>query len=132
MTTRRRAYAALAAVVFVVELIIASGRLGRGFVRGSVGDILVIVLLYFVFRAGTSLSRARAAGLGILCGFAVEALQYVHLADALGLRKGGVLAIVIGSTASVGDLGMYVVGGVLAVGVDRLLFGDRVDEAPTV
>ena len=126
----RVGFAALAGLVFVVELVIASGRLGRGFVRGSVGDILVIVLLHFTFRTA-SLARGRAAALAVVAGFAVEGLQYLHLADALGIRKGSVLAIVIGSTASVGDLGMYVAGGLLALVIDRLLFSEPVADVPS-
>lgn len=126
---RRLSYAALAGLVFAVEVVIASGRLGRGFVRGSVGDILVIALLYFAFRA-LPLARGRAAVLAVVIGFAVEGLQALHLVDALGLQKGSALAIVIGSTASLGDLVMYVAGGVFAVGLDQLLFRPPADDAP--
>lgn len=127
---RRKRYALIAVGVFLVEVVIASGRLGRGFVRGSVGDILVIVLLHFAFRTG-SLARGRAAALAVFAGFVVEGLQALHLVDALGLTKGSVPAIVIGSTASVGDLAMYVVGGLLALWIDRVLFAEPVADPPS-
>jgi hypothetical protein len=56
-----------------------------------------------------------------------ELLQYLHLADLLGLKKGSLLYIVLGNTFSSSDLLMYSIGGVLAAWLDvRVLQRRRV------
>lgn len=81
-----------------------------------------MALLYFLLRAISGLSPLKAAGSAIAVGFLAEALQYVHLAERLNLTPGGPLYIVIGNTYSPTDLVMYVVGGVLALVIDKYLF----------
>ena len=49
--TARIVYAVGVVFLFLIEVAIATGVIGGTFVRGSVGDILVIVLIYFFFRA---------------------------------------------------------------------------------
>jgi Protein of unknown function (DUF2809) len=112
-------YSAGVVIIFAIEVAIATGAIGDGFVRGSVGDILVIMLIYCVLRV-FSLAPARAAALATAAGFVAEALQYVHMADLLGLQEGSVPYILLGNTFSVLDLVMYLIGGALALAIDRL------------
>ncbi len=119
--TARVTYLVIVGAIFLLEIVIARG-VGGAFVRGSVGDVLVIVLLYFLIRAISKLSPLQAASLAIALGFLAEALQYIHLADLLSLRKGSILYIAVGNTYSPADLVMYVVGGVMAFIVDRYVF----------
>ncbi|PHV00952.1 hypothetical protein CSQ88_14675 [Iodobacter sp. BJB302] len=88
--------------------------------RGSLGDILVIALLYAVFRAWRTPPLGSAI-MAIAAGFIVEGLQYIHLVDLLGLQKGSVLYIVIGNTFSPDDLFMYLIGGGLAWQLDKFV-----------
>ena len=119
--TARVTYLVIVGAIFLLEIVIARGG-GGACVRGSVGDVLVIVLLYFLIRAISKLSPLQAASLAIALGFLAEALQYIHLADLLSLRKGSILYIAVGNTYSPADLVMYVVGGVMAFIVDRYVF----------
>lgn len=127
--TLRLVYITLDAVIFLTEIAIAVGFIGRAFVRGSVGDILVIALIYFLLRAVLGLFPLTAVSLAITTGFLVEALQYVHLAELISLRKGSILYTVIGNTYSSSDLVMYLGGGILALAVDKYvlipLFNER-------
>lgn len=116
----RVVYGVAAALIFAIEVAIAAGAIGGGFVRGSVGDILVIVLIYCGLRV-FSLAPARAAALATAAGFVAEALQYVHMADLLGLQEGSVPYILLGNTFSASDLVMYLIGGALALIMDRLV-----------
>ncbi|MFN8492277.1 MAG: DUF2809 domain-containing protein [Caldilineaceae bacterium] len=114
----RATYIVLVVAIFILEIVIARG-VGGAFVRGSVGDVLVIVLLYFLVRAISKLSPLQSASVAIALGFLAEGLQYIHLADLLGLKKGNVLYIAVGNTYSPSDLVMYMVGGILAFVGDR-------------
>lgn len=116
--TARVVYAIGVVIVFIIEVAIGAGVIGGTFVRGSVGDILVIVLIYFLFRATLHRIPLQSAGLAISVGFIVEALQSIHVADMLGLKQGSLLYIIVGNTYSSFDLVMYVIGGLLALVVD--------------
>lgn len=118
-TKHRIAYLALAILVFLIELAIATGHISGPFVRGNLGDLLVIVLLYLCLRALSGLSPVAAAVTATAIGFGVEALQYVHIADILGFRKGSALYVVVGNTFSLSDLLMYLLGGTFALFADR-------------
>ncbi len=115
----RLSYLAAAGVVFLLEVAIALFAPGGSFLRGSVGDILVIVLLYCLVRGMTRFGPAPCAIGCVAFGFLIEGLQYFHLADLLGLRRDSVLSIAIGNTFSVDDLLMYLIGGIVAFGLDR-------------
>jgi hypothetical protein len=123
--TFRPIYLALVVVIFAVEVAIAKGLIPGAFVRHSLGDVLVIVLIHFLARGVTRLSLGAALALSLGIGLVTELLQYIHVAELLGLQKGSLLYVVIGNTFSAMDLLMYLVGGVLAAGVDTLLCRGR-------
>jgi hypothetical protein len=114
-------YSLSVVLIFIIEVAIAIGIIGGIVVRESVGDILVIMLIYAFLRAAFSRDPRYTAGVAIAIGFVAEALQYIHLAELLGLQQGSILYIVIGNTFSVSDLVMYVIGGLLAYVIDRYL-----------
>jgi hypothetical protein len=122
----RLLYLGLAVCVFLLEVGIALGMIGGPVVRGSLGDVLVIVLVYLIIRASFAWSPKPSVIAAVALGYIVEALQFLHFADALGLRKGSVLHIALGNTFSLGDLLMYLIGGALALYLDRALLIPRV------
>jgi hypothetical protein len=123
--TARFVYFIAAAVIFMVEIAIAVGIIGGAFIRGSVGDILVIVLLYCLVRAALGLAPVVAAVSAVAAGFLVEALQYIKVAELLGLKAGSILYIAVGNTFALSDLFMYALGGLLALSVDRYILIPR-------
>lgn len=116
--TFRPTYLVVATALFVVEVAIARGYIPSAFVRNSVGDVLVIPLLYFLLRGVTKATPAVALGVGLAAGLTAEVLQYLHLADLLGLKQGSLPYIILGNTFSWLDLLMYSIGGVLAAWLD--------------
>ncbi|AZN35960.1 ribosomal maturation YjgA family protein [Iodobacter ciconiae] len=120
----RTIYLLIALFIFLLEITIARRSFGDGFIRGSVGDILVITLIYALFRAWP-IPPLRSTILAITTGFVAEGLQYIHLVDLLGLQKGSVLYIVIGNTFTLNDLLMYIIGGVLALALDHYILRIR-------
>ena len=99
------------AVLLAVEIVI--GKFAHGFLRAYVGDVLVIPLIYcfvriFYVRPAVWLPAA-VGGLGILA----EVLQYFDLCGLLGIPKGSLLGILLGSSADFADILCYAVGTVL-------------------
>lgn len=112
-------YLFAACALFLIEVGIARYAPSGSFVRDSLGDVLVIVLLHTILRALILAPVLHCAVLATVCGFVVEGLQYLHVAEKLGFAKGSVMYIVIGNTATWADLLMYVIGGGLAWSAER-------------
>jgi hypothetical protein len=108
----------LAVLLFGGEVLIATRFAHSGFVRSSLGDVLVVILVFCLLQAVRTFERVRAAvGVFVFAG-AVELSQYFHLARWLGLPRGSVLRIALGDTFQWGDLLCYLVGCVIAVALD--------------
>jgi len=123
---RRRGYLLGAVALFVIEVVIATKLSHWGFVRSSLGDVLVTMLLYCAALAVRDFERVRLALaiFGFAC--AVEAAQYLHLAQALGLEPGSALRIMLGDSFSWGDVACYFAGCLIALVVDLA----TIDRAP--
>lgn len=132
MTSRRvrGLHLAIALAVFVVEVLIATTFAHVAFVRASLGDYLVVVLLYHLVKAAT-LARPRPLAVGVfLFACLVEGIQWWHPADLLGLRPGSVLAIVLGNSFSWADVLMYALGCLTAWQLDARLLSRSPTVAP--
>ena len=109
--SRRRGYALCAVALFLIEVLIATKLSHWSFVRSSLGDVLVTMLLDFERR------RLALAVFGFAC--LIEVAQFLHLAPALGLKPGSVLRIMIGDSFSWADIACYFAGCALALVLDR-------------
>lgn len=125
MRTQRLRYGIIALVLFIVELIIATKVPHASFIRSSLGDVLVVIFLYALALSLRDFERHRlAVGVFAFACF-IELCQYFRLAQALGLRPNGVLWVVIGSTATWGDIACYFVGAVAALVADVVVMRSR-------
>jgi hypothetical protein len=118
--TRRRALA-LSVVIFGVEVLIATRLAHWHFVRSSLGDYLVVFLLYFPALVLRPFPPRKLAAAVFAFAVLVELAQALHLADALGFERGSVGYIVLGATFSFSDIVMYGLGSLTCVFVDRRL-----------
>jgi Protein of unknown function (DUF2809) len=117
---RRYVYRVLALFLFAVEVLIATKLSHLPFVRGSLGDVLVTMLLYFAALAFRDFERWRLAATVFALACLIEGAQYLHLAQALGLAEGSVLRVVIGDTFQWADILCYLIGTALALALDLL------------
>lgn len=124
MSTRRN-YLLLAIVIFILEVLIATRMVKFDFVRGSVGDFLVVGLIYFFIQAIRPSPPRKLAIWVFIFAVAVEISQYFHLAQALHFAKGSWQYIVLGNTFSWHDILMYFLGCLAAFLIDVTLFGRR-------
>lgn len=122
---RRLPWALAAALLFLVEVLIATLWAQVPFVRTDLGDYLVVLLLYCMAKCVKDFAPTPLA-LGILVfSFCVEFAQYFHVADRLGFARGSLPSIVIGTTFHVGDLAMYTAGCLTAWLLDRKIRSRR-------
>ena len=110
----RRFYLCLFLLVLAGVLAVLTVLRHWTFMRGSVGDILVVPLMVFFMLIFVPLRAGFAAGLGFAIAVLVEGTQYFHLADRLGLPRHGFWHQLLGNTFSLQDVLMYGIGAVLS------------------
>ena len=111
---RKRIIFGIASLLLLgIEILI--GLVAHGFVRNYIGDVLVVILIYTLFRT-VSPEKPKASFLLPSCilifAFAVEFLQLWGFCDRLGIRN-RLLRIIIGTGFSLEDLVSYTVGIIL-------------------
>ncbi|MBP5580861.1 MAG: DUF2809 domain-containing protein [Ruminococcus sp.] len=81
------------------------------FIRAYIGDVIVVWVIYCLFRSFVPKRFSSCAvALGILAfAFAVEFLQKIHIADILGVEN-GLLRTIIGTSYAPEDLWCYAAG----------------------
>lgn len=111
---RRIRYAGVFLLLLFSEIFIALFIRDR-FIRPYVGDILVVLLIYFavrtVFPTGLKLLPLYVC----LFACAVEGLQYLNFAEMIGMNH-GVIGTILGATFDWADIGCYAAGG-LGLGI---------------
>jgi hypothetical protein len=116
--TQTNLYRVLAVAVFGIEVCIALFIHG-GFVRHYVGDTLVVVLLYLVFRSFTRLQLAAALSLALILAFTIEVGQYFRILDMLRIGDISLIKIVAGNSFDWIDMLAYIGGAVLVLIVEK-------------
>lgn len=116
--------ASLAALLFVIEVLIAL-FVRDGFIRPYLGDVLVVMLLFFAVRAFWQAPAvplaARVLGFAVL----VEIAQALHLIDRLGWSHNTLAKVVLGNTFQWGDLVCYLIGSIVSLGIAGIVKGER-------
>jgi hypothetical protein len=111
-------YAIIAFIILIIEIIIAV-FVHDHLIRPCIGDLLVVVLLYFGFRTVLK-SKAHSVAVGVfLFAIGIEVLQYYQLAELLGLEHNGLARIILGSTFDWLDILAYTFGTLIAFFVDQ-------------
>ena len=105
-------------LVLVSEIAIAIFHFHR-FVRGFLGDVLAIPLLYFLLRTFSNLSKNKTLILALLIGGAVEILQGVDSVGLLDIQS-PVIRTILGNTFDWNDLIAYALGGILILLLEKL------------
>ena len=112
-------YVILFFVTLLVEIFIAL-FVRDNFIRPYVGDILVVVVIYFFIRSFIK-KRLKYLPLGIfIFAVFVEFLQYINIVEILGLSDNRFMTIIIGTTFDFKDIMCYLVGCII------LIIGEKV------
>lgn len=105
----RLAYLTAFVLLLCTEIVIGA-FVRDDFIRPYVGDVLVVVLIYCLIRIIKPTGVKLLPLYVFLFASAVELLQLINVVDLLGIPKGSVVAIMIGSTFSYPDIICYAVG----------------------
>ena len=124
----RKSFLIYAVLLFIIEVLIARFA-PSGFIRGFVGDVLVVILLFCMARTLVPVVNAKGESINrfwhtswlsvavLLCAFAIEFGQYWGLVGTLGLGGNRLARIVIGSHFDPLDLLAYFVGYLILIGL---------------
>ena len=102
------------ASLFLLGIEILIGVYASGWIRGSLGDILVVILLYTLFRTVCTEWPGKwyvVPTAILIFAFCVEFLQLWGFCDRLGITN-RLLRIIIGTGFSIGDLLCYAIGSI--------------------
>lgn len=106
-------YLLIAIVLFFIEVLIATELKDFFFIRAYLGDVIVVMLIYFFVLAFVSVNKTKLI-LGIfIFSCLVEFAQYFHFAEILGFRDNKIMMIVLGNSFSWIDILCYGAGCVL-------------------
>lgn len=109
----------LAICLFCLEAFIAAFLHDR-IIRPYVGDLLAVVFLYCLAKSLAPLPVGPTVVGVLLVAYALEALQYVHLLQHLGLQHSRLAAIVLGSHFEWIDMAAYTLGALFIWVAERL------------
>ena len=104
-----KVYLILTLILLVIEIGIAY-FFSDGFIRHTLGDYLVVILLYCGIRSFIKVSPIYIAFFVLLFAFIVEFSQLFNVLDYFNLRDHKIATIILGSTFHVSDLIAYTLG----------------------
>ncbi len=104
-------YSAAFLALLLAEIII--GGFASGWIRGYLGDVLVLPLLYCLIRIFTP-ALPRSLPLWLFAfGCLAELLQLLRFAELLGFPEGSLPAVILGTRADWRDILCYAIGALL-------------------
>jgi hypothetical protein len=115
-----KTYFALAHILFLIELAIAF-IIKTGFIRHTVGDYLVVILLYAIIRGCTNLKMRVATLVVLVIAFIVEFLQLTPFLSYFNLKDSYTAKLIFGSTFQITDLVAYTLGILTIVWVETAI-----------
>ncbi len=120
---RSRIIHLMSAVVFLCIEIVIAMRFDGGLIRTWLGDVFVVMLLYFLFRSIAPSPQRLHVAVGVLIfAFLGEFSQHFHLIQLLGLQHQWMARLILGDTFQIMDLVAYIIGIALALILDSLKF----------
>ena len=114
---QRITYSVLALVLLATEIFIAVAIPATSFIRHSLGDLLVVILVYFTIKAIINFDAKKLAIGSCLFAFAIEFAQYFHVLDYFNISN-RFIRIILGTSFSVEDLLMYLLGSIAVYLID--------------
>jgi len=118
ITTKTLTYLGLTVLCFLSCVIIVVFFDHNPFIRGSLGDVVIVMLIYFMLKTIHDFRPPYLALFVLLVAVIVEIGQYLDLVGMLGIQESYVTRIVFGSVFEFGDLLAYAVGVSLAFLLD--------------
>ena len=118
---RRLTCFGISLICFICCILIVKLFSGNHLIRGFIGDVVVIVLIYFFFKGFYNFNPAKLTALTLILAFAIEFLQYLKLVKTLGLEENMLAVLILGSVFDPMDLLAYTMGAIITYILDTKL-----------
>ncbi len=115
--TYNKTYARLTLLLLAIEIAIAV-CFKTGFIRYTLGDALVVILIYCCCKSFFKFSALPLAIAVLGCAYCIEFAQHFHLLEYIGLTDTYWATLILGSHFSISDLIAYTLGMLLFLVID--------------
>jgi DNA integrity scanning protein DisA with diadenylate cyclase activity len=103
-------YFLIAIAIFLTEILIATKLKDIFFVRAYLGDVFVVMLMYYFIRAFFDFEPVKLIVGIFIFSCLIEFLQYFHFGELLGFKDNRIMMIVLGNSFSWIDILCYLSG----------------------
>ena len=103
----------IAVIIFIIEFLIATTFKDIDFVRAYLGDVLVVMLMYYFVKAFVEVDNTKLIIALLIFSCVIEFLQYFHFAEMIGFKDNKIAMIVLGNSFSWIDILCYLAGGLI-------------------
>ena len=110
-------------IILIIEIVIAKYEF-HSFIRGFIGDVLVIPLIYHFIRSCWDISPKILVISILIFAFGIEIIQLLELANVLGIES-KIIKIIIGTTFDPWDLIAYGFGAYCIILTERVFRSKR-------
>jgi hypothetical protein len=118
---RRLVYFSLSLICIIFCIIIVLLFSEMPFIRGLVGDIIIVVFIYYFIMALKDFRSIYVVIFTLVLAFITEVLQYFHFASFLGFQHNKIAQLVIGSIFDPMDMIAYTIGCIFAFIIDTII-----------
>lgn len=115
---KRLTYFSLSCLCFLLCVLIVKLFSNNLFIRGFLGDVIVVLLIYFLVKAVYDMDALKLSVCTLAIAYLTECLQYIHITDYLGIGDNHIARLVFGSVFDPFDLLAYTIGAVLVYFLD--------------
>lgn len=102
-------YALLFLIFLLIEVAIAT-YFKTGFIRYTLGDYLVVMLLYCFIKSVINIKPIQTSIIVLCIAYCIEVLQFFNLLQLLGLESNTLAKLILGSTFHFEDIIAYTLG----------------------
>lgn len=118
---RRLVYFCLTILCLIACIFIVILFNDNQFIRGFIGDIIVISLIYFFIKIFYDFHAVKLTVFTLLVAFITEFLQYIKITTFFGLEHNTIAQLILGSVFDPYDLIAYTIGAILVYIIDTWL-----------
>jgi hypothetical protein len=100
----------IAILIFIVEVLIATKFKDWFFVRAYLGDVFVVMLMYYFIKAFFDFNSTKLITGIFIFSCLIEFAQYFHFGELMGFKDNRMMMIVLGNSFSWLDILCYFAG----------------------
>ena len=119
-------YFLIAVALFLTEVLIATKLKDLFFVRAYLGDVFVVMLIYYFVKAFFNLEPVKLIISIFIFSCLIEFAQYFHFGELLGFKDNRIMMIILGNSFSWIDILCYLCGCVILYFIETKSYRPKV------